>query len=144
MNQLTKKWSAFKNSRFSQIVNRVIICKYFPFLSTAISLVCFYTGFDLLGFYNLAITTALICIFADDLNSGLIPILFLTVLPSKKSTTISDAYTCTVDYACFVSCFSSCVSVRFNDRQEKIQTDSGILRFMLFKCCLYFKRGFQR
>ena len=90
MNQLTKKWSAFKNSRFSQIVNRVLICKYFPFLSTAISLVCFYTGFDLLGFYNLAITTALICIFADDLNSGLIPILFLTVLPSKKSTTISE------------------------------------------------------
>lgn len=90
MNELTKKWSDFKQSRFVRNLNRVLLCKYFPFLSTVISLICYYTGFDILGFYNLAITTVLICLFADDLTPALTPILFLTVLPSKKSTSISE------------------------------------------------------
>lgn len=90
MNKLMEKWSVFKQGKFARTVNRVLLCKYFPFLSTVISLICFYTGFDILGFYNLAITAALICVFADDLTPALTPILFLTVLPSKKSVLISE------------------------------------------------------
>lgn len=85
-----EKWSAFRQTKFAQYVNRALLCQYFPFLSTVISLICFYTGFDILGFYNLAITTVLICVFADDLTPTLTPILFLTVIPSEKSTTIGE------------------------------------------------------
>lgn len=58
--------------------------RLFPFVTAAVMILCYYTGWDLFAFYYVAVTGVLILILCDDLTPFITLLAFLTVIISYR------------------------------------------------------------
>ncbi len=71
-----------------------ISSRVFPFITTAVALLCYYLGLDLVFIYYFAVTSVVFLLFAEDLTPLVSNFLFLNVIVSAKnspSETVSSA-----------------------------------------------------
>lgn len=60
--------------------------RIFPFVTTAVSLLCHYLGLDLVFIYYLALTSVVFLLFADDLTPLISNFLFMSIIVSQKNS----------------------------------------------------------
>ena len=75
-----------KNSAFVKTANTLLGSKYFPFVTAAFSVLCYYLGWDIVFIYYICITGAFIALFSDDVTPVISLLLFINVLVSLKNT----------------------------------------------------------
>lgn len=95
MKRLFKKIAALD---LPQKLKTAFGCRYFPFVTAAVALFCYFLGLDLLIMYFIAITSALILVFCEDLTPLVSNFLFMSIMvspansPSYMSTSQNQGY----------------------------------------------------
>lgn len=75
------EWQTVKSTLKAGLASR-----FFPFVTAAVLLLCYYLGWDIIAIYYLTLTGALICAFCDDLTPLITVFLFLGVMVSAKNS----------------------------------------------------------
>ena len=80
----------FKNSEAIKFIQKLLSSKYFPFASAALTLLCYYLGWDIVLFYYISITGILILLLLDDITPIISLFLFMSVSVSLINTPSSS------------------------------------------------------
>lgn len=121
---------SIKSLKAIEKIKEVICSKYFPFVTAALFVLCYYLGWDLVAIYYLGIVGIFIMLFSDDLTPLITLLLFINVIVSLKNTpattmSASDFYSKPVNLAqiitvvvLLISCMiyrivNTCVKRRF-------------------------------
>ena len=79
-------FAKFKDSKFVKAVQKFLSSKYFPFITAAFTLMCYYLGWDVVVFYYIAIFGIAILLLLDDATPFIPLLLFMCVSISLKNT----------------------------------------------------------
>lgn len=74
----------FKKCKVTLLVQRALSSFYFPLVTAALALICYYTGCDLLFIWYLLLSGAAILLFCDDITPVFVIVLFMNVMLSMK------------------------------------------------------------
>ncbi len=113
--------SAIKKINFNgilKLIRRALASKFFPFVTAAVNVFCYYLGLDLVIIYYTAIVGTLILILCDDLSPLISLFLFMNIMVTKQHspsylTGGSDYYFQTAVLAQVIVCISSLVIAVF-------------------------------
>lgn len=83
---MKEKFSKIKNSGFVQAWKDILFSKFFPFITAAISLFCYYLGLDIVFIYYIGITGLIILLFLDDISPLITLLLFMCILISQENS----------------------------------------------------------
>ena len=75
-----------KNNGIVNDLRYFLSSKYFPFITEAVTLLCYYLGWDIVLIYYISITGALMVLFLDDLTPVISHLLFMSVAVSYKNS----------------------------------------------------------
>ncbi len=75
-----------KHCKVPDIVKKIISSKFFPFVTAAVLLLCYYLGWDIVATYYLGIVIILILLLLEDITPVITQIPFITLVVSLKNT----------------------------------------------------------
>jgi len=78
-----------KNSKAAEIVRQVLLSKFFPFVTMAVVILCYYLSLDIVTICYLGIAGILILLFLDDVSPIVTVMLFMNVIISWKNSPAS-------------------------------------------------------
>ncbi len=83
---MKEKIEKLKNCTFLKLLKQGLASKYFPFVTAAITLFCYYLGLDLVLIYYISLTGMLILLLLDDATPFISVMLFLGIMISYKNS----------------------------------------------------------
>lgn len=112
---MNEKIEQLKNGGFLKALKAGLSSKYFPFVSAAVTLLCYYLGWDIVLIYYIAISGILVLTLLDDITPIISVFLFMSILISYKNSPSnimgnSDYYFKTANLALIFTAFALFVS----------------------------------
>ena len=83
---MKEKLQKFGNCGFLKLLKQGLSSKYFPFVTAAVTLLCYYLGLDLVLIYYISITGMLILLLLEDATPFISIMLFLGIMISYKNS----------------------------------------------------------
>ena len=83
---MKEKFSKIKNSGVIKVLKNILTSKYFPFITAAISLLCYYLSWDIVFIYYICLTGLMIILFLDDISPMITLLLFMCILISLENS----------------------------------------------------------
>ena len=83
---MKEKFSKIKNSSFVKALKEFLLSKFFPFITAAISILCYYLGWDIVFIYYIGVTGLMIILFLDDISPMITLLLFMSILISYENS----------------------------------------------------------
>lgn len=83
---MNKTLEKIKSFAFIKAISAFIYSKYFPFLTAAVTLLCYYLGWDVVLIYYIGLCGIFILLFMDDVSPIISVLLFMSILVSLKNT----------------------------------------------------------
>ncbi len=101
MSTVNQKFRQLKDNGFINILKNILSCKFLPFFTAAVFLLCYYAAWDLFAAYYIALLCVVMLLLLDDLSPIISNFLFMAVIVSKENSpskffenhTPSDFYT---------------------------------------------------
>lgn len=91
-------YGKLKSSKPVDAVRKFISSEFFPFLTAAVVMGCYFMGWDLVSIYFLGLTGAFILLFHDDLTPLIANVVFMNVIISEQNSPSPDGPTGASDY----------------------------------------------
>ena len=83
---MIKKLQKFRDGKFIALLKRGLSSKYFPFISAAVTLLCYYLSWDMALIYYITIVGVLILLLLDDLTPLVSVMLFFGIFGSYNNS----------------------------------------------------------
>ena len=83
---MVEKFKKIQNSRFGKVLKEILMSKYFPFITAAISILCYYLSWDIVFIYFICIVGLIILLFLEDISPFITLLLFMSILVSYKNS----------------------------------------------------------
>ncbi len=83
---MTKTFQTIKNSAPMKIIAGFLASRFFPFITAALIIACYYASLDIVAIIYIGITGTLIFLLLDDVSPILTDLLFMSVFVSYKNT----------------------------------------------------------
>lgn len=83
---MKEKFSRIKDSSFVKALKEFLVSKFFPFVTAAISVLCYYLGWDIVFIYYICITGLMIILLLDDISPMITLLLFMSILISYENS----------------------------------------------------------
>lgn len=86
---MNDSFTKLKNCKAVELIKTALLSKYFPFVTMAVVILCYYLGLDIITVCYLGITGTLIMLLLDDVSPIITNMLFLNVFISWKNSPAS-------------------------------------------------------
>lgn len=80
------KFAKIKDNNIVKTIGSILYSKYFPFITAAFSLLCYYLGWDIVFIYYIGIVGLFILLTMDDISPMITILLFMCILVSYKNS----------------------------------------------------------